>query len=411
MHKSYLCFFVLAVACIAAAPGAYAIRESQVQEGMDYMHQLCEDSKAPVATLTEAIRNGSLPAAKNAYTAARSYYEQIEVLAYSFPDTDADIDARPYAGFAKGEQDSEYRGFHKIEYLIFRNEDLETALGFAETLEASVNTLCVELTETDRFSQELTWKGAISLAIEVPAKKISSEEETWSDLSMMIFRENLKGIWGVISPFLDDMNSSIRADVQSAYDELVKEFNEICPQYPFNTSSGQACLYSTISISDRRSLVSDYYSLANALLAAKSFLNISDPVEESEITATASATPSPSPTPSCVEEAWLIEHDVDLLHERQSIMAEVVCPVGFPCGTKDHVLIMNHVAMSYGDLCVIQSCTTKHTFVNGFRAHQMIPLSQNGNLVTGHVTYEEHGLQNFILGVARMQYKMGMYLA
>jgi iron uptake system component EfeO len=41
----------------------------------------------------------------------------------------------------------------------------------------------------------------IALANEVGAKKISSEEETWSDQSILIFRENWEGIRSQYRPF------------------------------------------------------------------------------------------------------------------------------------------------------------------------------------------------------------------
>ena len=43
--------------------------------------------------------------------------------------------------------------------------------------------------------------GMFALAYEVPSKKIACEEETWSDLSLLIFRENVKGIYSQYARF------------------------------------------------------------------------------------------------------------------------------------------------------------------------------------------------------------------
>lgn len=42
-----------------------------------------------------------------------------QVLAGAFPQEDADIDARPYA-FSGGDNDEDFKGFHKIERFLFR---------------------------------------------------------------------------------------------------------------------------------------------------------------------------------------------------------------------------------------------------------------------------------------------------
>ena len=69
-----------------------------------------------------------LSAAREAYINSRPPYEEIETIAGSFEDSDADIDARPYA-FDGGETDPNFRGFHRIENLVFAEEDLEAAAG------------------------------------------------------------------------------------------------------------------------------------------------------------------------------------------------------------------------------------------------------------------------------------------
>jgi iron uptake system EfeUOB component EfeO/EfeM len=45
--------------------------------------------------------------------------------------------------------------------------------------------------------------GVIGVLTEIPAKKISSEEETWSGLSLMIFYNNWLGAHSQIAPFAE----------------------------------------------------------------------------------------------------------------------------------------------------------------------------------------------------------------
>ena len=72
-----------------------------------------------------------------AYVNARPPYEEIEVYAGSFEQEDSDIDARPYS-FDDGENSDEFKGFHKIEAFIYRDEDLASAIPYGEELIDSV---------------------------------------------------------------------------------------------------------------------------------------------------------------------------------------------------------------------------------------------------------------------------------
>lgn len=62
--------------------------------------------------------------------------------------------------------------------------------------------------------------GIVGLSTEIIAKKISSEEEMWSDLSLLIFYNNYKGIYSQAAPFL--VNSPDKdAELQSAITDVI----------------------------------------------------------------------------------------------------------------------------------------------------------------------------------------------
>lgn len=62
-------------------------------------------------------------------------------------------------------------------------------------LEESLEALNTTLYNTSAFEIGPNLEGIIGVATEVVAKKISSEEETSSDLSRLIFYNNWKGIY------------------------------------------------------------------------------------------------------------------------------------------------------------------------------------------------------------------------
>lgn len=181
----------------------------QVEGGLEYFRGRADDQLPLAEALLAAIEAGNLEEARAAYIEARPPYEEIEVLALNFEETDSDIDARPYA-FDEGESSEDYRGFHRIEGLLFRDEDVEGAVPYAERLVESVMDLQEDLTARGNFSAATHFEGMIGLAGEAPSKKISSEEETYSDQSLLIFRHNLIGVFSQFEPF--------EAEVSEAYE-------------------------------------------------------------------------------------------------------------------------------------------------------------------------------------------------
>jgi len=95
------------------------------------------------------------------YIAARPYYEEIETLANSFESLDRDIDARPYV-FGDGEDNPSFRGFHVIERLLYRDQNVIAAYEPAKVLKKSIDSLCVALKEPERFSPRKTWAGLLA---------------------------------------------------------------------------------------------------------------------------------------------------------------------------------------------------------------------------------------------------------
>lgn len=86
--------------------------------------------------------------------------------------------------------------FHILERYIYRDAYLgPRAVDAADGLLDLMNQLEAALGDNPRYNQGNYWEGIVGLATEVVSKKISSEEEMWSDLSMLIFYNNYKGIY------------------------------------------------------------------------------------------------------------------------------------------------------------------------------------------------------------------------
>lgn len=248
--------------------GEYA---AQVDAGLAYFRRRADDQLPLVNALREAIASGDLETARQAYVASRPPYEEIEVLAANFPETDEAIDARPYA-FDDGEQSPDFKGFHRIEILLYRDDDLAAALPVANELVATIEQLQRDLATRDNFSAAGHFDGIIALANEVASKKISSEEETWSDQSMLIFRHNWIGIWSQYEPFAPEVRAidqSIATEAEAAYRAAMT-----LADAAFEPGSMVALPYSGVPVPVRRELVAASYRLRDALVAARETLGL-----------------------------------------------------------------------------------------------------------------------------------------
>ena len=244
---------------------------AQVDAGLNYFKEKAVEQLPLVEALATAIASGDLAAAQQAYIDSRPPYEQIEVLALNFEDTDTDIDARPYA-FDRGELDEGFKGFHRIEALIFRDRDLAAAKPYADELVTSVKTLMTNLEARENFDSPSHFEGMIGLATEIPAKKISSEEETYSDQSLLIFQENWRGIYSQFEPFaavLEETNPDAIANVNRAYE------NAMATVAPYFTEGQVAAKpYSSINAAQKSEIVKAAYAFRDSLIDAQSKLNI-----------------------------------------------------------------------------------------------------------------------------------------
>ena len=245
--------------------------KAAVAQGLAYFGNRCDAQLVLCSELEKAIASGDLKTAQQAYVNSRPPYEEIETLAYGFEDTDQDIDARPYA-FDAGDTAKDFRGFHKIEVLLFGNQDLSDALPYAQRLTKSVGELKGQLTELDRFDAAGQFGGMFALTNEVAAKKVSSEEETWSDQSLVIFKHNWIGAYSQFKPFAPMVarsNEKRAADVQVAYEEAMELLK---PHFKDGVVAGTP--YSQISMKERRTMADASNRLRDSVAGAGGVLGI-----------------------------------------------------------------------------------------------------------------------------------------
>jgi iron uptake system component EfeO len=192
------------------------------------------------------------------------------VLAASFPERDAAIGTHPYA-FPGGETDHGFKGFHKVEALLFQDEDLAAALPVTEELEGSLAALVEDLQARETFSAKKTFEELLALSTEFGAKKISSEEETWSDRSLLIFRHNFLGIESQFRPFAPEVarrRLQAAEAARHAYRQAMAAVDAVYGPEP----DGRP--YSGVRTADRRAIARGTYACRDALAASAEVLGL-----------------------------------------------------------------------------------------------------------------------------------------
>lgn len=244
-----------------------------VDGGLAHFRELAGDQLPLAKNLATAIEDGDTERAKTAYVDARPPYEQIEVLAASFGQIDSNIDARP-VDFEMGETSDEFRGFHRIERLLYREDDLEAAVPYAHRLVEDVKRLQDALEQRERFGPKKSFAGMIGLANEVPTKKITSEEETFSDQSLLIFRHNWRGIHSQFEPFAPAVaarDAAVAREEQRAY-EAAQSILE--PYFDYGCVS--ATSYRSVGNETRNEIVHAGYRYRDALIDAAEVLGLAE---------------------------------------------------------------------------------------------------------------------------------------
>ncbi len=250
------------------SPASSPDYQAELETGLQYFRELASQQIALTDSLDAALASGNQAQAEAAYINARPPYEEIEVLAADFEEEDTNIDARPYA-FEAGEADPEFKSFHRIEALIFRDRDLATARSYVPDLKASIESLGAKLADPSNFSAASHWDGMITLATEIPAKKISSEEETWSDQSILIFAANWQGIYSQYQPFAQHLPEEIANAVDKAYEDC------LATVAPYRQAGRAATTpYSQVDVVARGEISRAAYALRDALVEAQETLGL-----------------------------------------------------------------------------------------------------------------------------------------
>jgi iron uptake system component EfeO len=173
-----------------------------------------------VKTFTDAVRANNLEAAQAAYAPSRLPWERIEPLAGLVEEIDGKVDAR-VDDFA-GEDDPEFTGWHRLEFLLFNKNTTEGGAPFADQLDKDIASLKEQFPSVEVKPLDVT-TGAAELIEEVSEGKITGEEDRYSKTDLWDFDANLQGSQAAVNdlkPALQAADSALLGNIEKGFSDI-----------------------------------------------------------------------------------------------------------------------------------------------------------------------------------------------
>jgi iron uptake system component EfeO len=171
----------------------------------------------------DAVRAGDVEGAKALYAPSRTPWERIEPIAGLIEDIDTAVDAR-VDDFASVD-DPTWKGWHKLEYLLWETGDVSQAGPIADQLDADLAQLQTSFPNVELPPAALA-VGASELIQEVSEGKITGEEDRYSHTDLWDFQANVEGsevLIDLLRPALEDADPELLADIDHGFEELQAE--------------------------------------------------------------------------------------------------------------------------------------------------------------------------------------------
>jgi iron uptake system component EfeO len=213
-----------------------------------------------VNALEQAIAAGDLSQAQALYVPARAAYQRLAPAAQRLAELDNSINARADY-FEKREQDPAFTGFHRIEYALFQQRNLDGLAPVAERLLSDVTTLKQQL-----LAQSLPPEQMVNIVVRnlnsiADVRASSGEEERYSHSDLNGFAGNLdaaRKVVDLLRPLLAKSAAELLPNIDNALNAFDTELNG------FKVGDGYAS-YDSVSAEQRKQIADKAKALADAL--------------------------------------------------------------------------------------------------------------------------------------------------
>lgn len=167
----------------------------------------------------ETLKAGNLEEAKKQYPLIRMAYERSEPIAESFGELDVNIDFRLADYLEENKTEEGWRGFHKIEKIMWEQNTTKGTEEYADQLVKDVKELKAKVA-TVEVTPDLMVTGAVDLLNEVATQKITGEEEIYSHTDLYDFKANIEGaeeIYKIFKPLIEKKDSKLAKDLEEKF--------------------------------------------------------------------------------------------------------------------------------------------------------------------------------------------------
>ena len=193
-----------------------------VEEQID---MLLKDSEK----FAEVLKSGNLEEAKKMYPLIRMAYERSEPIAESFGESDVNIDFRLVDFKEEYNTEEGWRGFHKIEQILWEKNTTKGTEKYAIQLIDDIKELAAKI-KTVEVTPDIMITGAVDLLNEDSTSKITGEEEIYSHTDLYDFRANIEGaekIFEIFKPKLSKVDEKLVEELNIRF----KEVNTLLDKY------------------------------------------------------------------------------------------------------------------------------------------------------------------------------------
>jgi iron uptake system component EfeO len=210
--------------------------------------------------LNQAIASGDLAQAQALYLPARAAYQRLAPAAQRLAELDNQINARADY-FEKREQDPAFVGFHRLEYALFQQRNLDNVAPIAQRLLADVTTLKQQL-----LAQSLPPEQLVSIVVRnlnslADVRAGSGEEERYSHSDLNGFAANAqtaRKVVDLLRPMLSKSAAELLPKIDQALDDFDSQLNA------FKSADGYVS-YDAVTAAQRQQITAKAKALATAL--------------------------------------------------------------------------------------------------------------------------------------------------
>ena len=210
--------------------------------------------------LNQAIASGDLSQAQALYLPARAAYQRLAPAAQRLAELDNRINARADY-FEKREQDPAFVGFHRIEYALFQQRQLDDLAAVAQRLMSDVTTLKQQLLAQSLPPEQLVNIVVRNLNTLADVRAASGEEERYSHSDLNGFAANLQTAHKVVD-LLRPMLSKSAADLLPTIEQTLADFDNELNSHKVRDGYAR---YDAISGAQRKQIADKAQALADAL--------------------------------------------------------------------------------------------------------------------------------------------------